>query len=344
MTSPHDARAGALMRTEIGEQPGRWMDLLREREPIDEAADAFTRARPTLLAVAARGSSDHAGLYGQYLAHSLLGVPTMLGTPATLTVYGASLRYGSAVFIALSQSGASPDLIESARAARAGGVPVISATNAPQSPLALAADVHVPLCAGEEFSVAATKTYTAELLALYLLLGRVRGTSWDQLDEAVSALSDAAGALIPELAGMTAPLVTALEHADRALVIGRGYSYATAKEGALKLTETSGIAASGWSAADATHGPLGQVVGGTPVLLLNSSAFGRESITALGEKAAASGAARHVVDVNASPRVADELLPLLEVLVLQHAALETALARGKNPDAPVGLTKVTRTL
>lgn len=352
----HIATPGAHMAAEIVEQPERWRELLRTgRGALEAAAQVIRDADPALIVFAARGSSDHAAMYAQYLTHNVLGIPALLATPSTVTAFGSELRYPAAVMLAVSQSGESPDLLETVRAAKHAGVPVVAFTNSEADSLAALSDVHVQLSAGPELSVAATKTYTAELLALHLVIRLAAGDEWSALEPRVRVAADVAASVIADTSPVSR-LAAALEGADRVLVVGRGYSMSTAKEGALKLMETNAIAASGWSAADATHGPLGQVVAGTPVILLTASPDGRESVEAFARAAAevggriisvgiaVDGATEHVSLAGFQREELDpSLLPLIEVIPLQQVALELALRRGMDPDQPAGLAKVTKT-
>ncbi|MET0716658.1 MAG: SIS domain-containing protein [Mycetocola sp.] len=352
---------GEHLRSEIAEQPARWRDLIAlQREALEKAADVIRDTAPELIVFAARGSSDHAAQYGQYLTHNLLRIPAMLATPATASTFGVTLRYPRSVMLAVSQSGESPDLLETVRSAQHAGVPVIAFTNNDASTLAGLSQVHVPLTAGPELSVAATKTYTAELLALYLVLSRAAGTEWTELERSVEALAAAGEDTILSSTTATSELAKTLRDEQRVLVVGRGYSMSSAKEGALKLMETNAIAASGWSVADATHGPLGQVIAGTPVIVLAASPGGLESVVTFSAAAADLGAHLIVIgqhqlgalatvpsriplpDLDARA-VPSELIPVIEILPLQQLALALALERGLNPDQPAGLNKVTRT-
>lgn len=349
---------GTLMAAEIAEQPDRWRDLVAtERGALEAAAQLVRDTDPQLIMFAARGSSDHAAMYGQYLAHNVLGIPALLSTPSTVTAFGTELRYPRSLMLAVSQSGESPDLLDTVRATVRQGVPVVTFTNSRTSTLATLGDIHVPLSAGPELSVAATKTYTAELLALHLVLKLAAGQDWDSLEQQVLIAADVAASVIADIATDMSGLAELLVDADRVLVVGRGYSMSSAKEGALKLMETNAIAASGWSAADATHGPLGQVVPGTPVILLTASPAGRESVETFGAAAYELGgrvitvgtpmsdAAHHVRLLGSEHTDLDPaLLPLIDVIPLQQLALDLARRRGKNPDQPIGLNKVTRTL
>jgi len=361
MTGLATVAPGAHLRAEIAEQPDRWRDLQAdEREAIDAAADLIRGTAPELIVFAARGSSDHAAQYGQYLVHNLLRIPAALATPATASAFGVTLTYPRSVMLAVSQSGESPDLLETVRSAQDAGVPVVAFTNNGASTLAGLSDVHVPLAAGPELSVAATKTYTAELLALYLVLSRSQGADWTDLRRTVDATATAGASTIAAMATTSSVLADVLRDEQRILVVGRGYSMSSAKEGALKLMETNAIAASGWSVADATHGPLGQVLAGTPVIVLAASPGGHESVATFSSAAAALGAKLIVIgdeDLDESTEVWSriplpelekfgvpaELFPMIEILPLQQLALELALRRGLNPDQPVGLNKVTRT-
>jgi glucosamine--fructose-6-phosphate aminotransferase (isomerizing) len=356
MTSHTQSSPGAHMRSEIAEQPARWLDLIRQEQPrLVQAAELIRTVDPQLLVFAARGSSDHAAMYGQYLAHNLLGIPALLSTPSTVTAFGTELRYPTSVMLAVSQSGESPDLLDTVRAAKRAGVQVLAFTNSGKSTLAGLGDVHVNLMAGPELSVAATKTYSAELLALYIVLSLAAGTSWKE----VTARTEIAASCADEVINETSSgerLANLVEDADRVLVIGRGYSMSTAKEGALKLMETNSIAASGWSAADATHGPLGQVIPGTPVIILTASPGGRESVHAFAEASEELGG--RIITIGSAeldtpnrielPNVGSgldpALIPLIEIIPLQQLALRLALRRGADPDRPAGLKKVTRTL
>jgi glucosamine--fructose-6-phosphate aminotransferase (isomerizing) len=344
------------MRREIAEQPDRWLDQVADRRAVDEAgrygAELRATGRLTGLVFAARGSSDHAAIYAQYLSQSLLGVPAAMATPSVATVYGRDVHDPNSCLVAVSQSGASPDLVATLESARSRGGPTIAFTNDPESPLARAADVHVPLAAGPERSVAATKTYTAELLALHLWLRAVAGHPSSQVDDEIHALAGHGREVIRRSAALAPGLADRLASADRAVLIGRAFGAATAREGALKLMETSSIAASGWSAADAKHGPLASVTPGTPVFCFIGEQAGRESVEALLPDLQARGADLHLVGTDPvepglagilPSGVADALLPVLSILPLQCLALELALRKGADPDRPVGLTKVTRT-
>jgi glucosamine--fructose-6-phosphate aminotransferase (isomerizing) len=266
------------MRAEIDEQPDRWRELVRAW-PVDAAAALVLAAEQVVLA--GRGTSDHAATYGQYLVQVVLGKPAYLATPSVTTVFGRETYRPTTAVIALSQSGQSPDLVATVMSARRCGAPTVAITNDPASPLARAADVHVPLLVGTENAVAATKSYTAELLALYLVVAASTGARPAEIEAEVGLLSLAAEEVLASGRPGVLDVAHQVRDVESAMVIGRGYGLATARESALKLTETCSLSASGWSAADAKHGPLAQVRPGTPVFCLLGAEAGRESVRAL---------------------------------------------------------------
>jgi glucosamine--fructose-6-phosphate aminotransferase (isomerizing) len=332
--------AVSVLESEIREQPEAVERLLaRVEDDLRPLGVAVERRPPSYVLVAARGTSDNAARYAQYLLGGRLGLPVALAAPSLTSVYAeeSHLRIRDALVIGISQSGRSPDVVEVLRVARAGGSPSIALTNDPESPLAAAADFVVPLCAGPERAVAATKTYTAELLALYLLL--VGG--------------DAAG--LPEAAARTLDHGEAAYAAaerfllvDRLVTTARGFSYPTAREGALKLMETSYLAAQAFSGADLLHGPLAMLGPDVPVIAVTTTGRGAAALTPVLERlAAAQVDVLRVGSPDGLPVVLDgvheSLAPVLEILPLQQLAWRLALDRGGDPDRPRGLSKVTET-
>jgi glucosamine--fructose-6-phosphate aminotransferase (isomerizing) len=332
------------MAAEVAEQPAVLAQILAARDAYATAAERIVAARPRFVLIAARGTSDHAGLYAKYLAEVRMQLPAGLVSPSALTVYGARPDMHDVLFLAVSQSGRSPDLVDSLSAARERGALTVAVTNAIDSPLAQAAEIAVDVRAGAERAVAATKSYTAELLALYLLLAGGRAA------EAAARLPEAAArtlALTPDerLAAVAAPL----QYAERIVVTARGYSYPTAREAALKLMETSYMSALAFSGADLLHGPLAMIDSLVPVIAVTAPGRGGDAMAPVLERLEALGA--HMLRVGvadglpiASEDVPEELLPVLEILPLQRLAWRVALDRGFDPDRPRGLSKVTQTL
>jgi glucosamine--fructose-6-phosphate aminotransferase (isomerizing) len=342
------------MAAEVAEQPTVLQRLLDDRRQISEAAARITVAAPRFVLIAARGTSDHAGLYAKYLAEVLMRLPAGLVSPSSLTVYGARPDMRDVLFIAVSQSGRSPDLIDSLRTARERGALTLAVTNATDSPLTAAAEISVDVRAGTERAVAATKSYTAELLALYLLI------AGDRAAEAAARLPEAAARTLALTDETRLEAVAGrLTFAQRLVLTARGYSYPTAREGALKLMETSYVSAMAFSGADLLHGPLAMIDSSVAVIAVASRGRGGAAMAPVLGRLAELGA--HVLQVGAgegtaaqgdrardglpirSSGVPEELLPVLEILPLQRLAWRLALERGVDPDRPRGLSKVTQT-
>jgi glucosamine--fructose-6-phosphate aminotransferase (isomerizing) len=248
------------------------------------------------------------------------------------------------LFIAVSQSGRSPDLVDSLTVARAHGATSVAVTNDLDSPLARAAELAVGIHAGAERAVAATKTYTAELLALHLLLG---GPGAVREAASIPEAADATLALMPE--ARVAVHAARLRDTQRIVVTARGYSYATAREAALKLMETSYLSAQAFSGADLLHGPLAMIDASVPVIAVSSPGHGGEAMRPVLERLAALDAQLLRVGADgdlpiAADGVPEHLFPILEILPLQRLAWRLALDRGTDPDRPRGLSKVTQTL
>jgi glucosamine--fructose-6-phosphate aminotransferase (isomerizing) len=339
------------MAADIAEQPQVYRRLIGERlEEIARVAGAIAERRPRHVVFAARGTSDHAALYGAYLTEIRLGVPAGLASPSAITLYGARPDLADTLVVGVSQSGGSPDLAEVLRVAGEQGALTLAITNAPDSPLAQTAALHVDVAAGHERAVAATKTYTAELLALFLLVESVRG-----LDADDRSLLER----LPDLAEETLATTEADQAAQRyrfagqVVTTGRGYAYPTAREAALKLMETSYVAALAFSGADLLHGPLAMADSDVPVLAVVGNGPGGASMHGVLERLAerradllviGAGAADLSVGRLPTPDVDERLAPMLDILPVQRLAMSLALARGEDPDAPRGLKKVTATL
>ncbi|GGM44824.1 glutamine-fructose-6-phosphate transaminase [Micromonospora sonchi] len=343
------------MAADIDEQPAGYERLLStdHAAPIARVAAAVAERRPRHVVFTARGTSDHAALYGTYLTEIRLGLPAGLASPSAITLFGARPDFSDALVVAVSQSGGSPDLTEVLRVARDAGALTLAVTNAPDSPLTQAAELSVDIAAGHERAVAATKTYTAELLALLLLVEGIRAG-----DGALPAEERHALAALPELAARTladptpAQLAPRYRFAAHLVTTGRGYAYPTAREAALKLMETSYLPALAFSGADLLHGPLAMTAPDVPVLAVVGGGPGGRSMVdvlpRLGERRAdvvvIGSAEVEAATRLAVPAVDERYAPLLDILPLQRLALALALARGEDPDAPRGLKKVTATM
>jgi glucosamine--fructose-6-phosphate aminotransferase (isomerizing) len=352
--SAGSASPGAHMAAEIDEQPEVWERILADAaSPEGQVASVAARIRsftPHTVLLVARGTSDHAALYAKYLIEITHGLPCGLVSPSTMTAYRARPDLHGVLMIGVSQSGGSPDLVQSLEVGGEQGALTVAVTNDVTSPLARAAEAHVDILAGRELSVAATKSYTAQQLSLYLLLDRMSGGD----GQAAQGLPEQGRSVLSQ-GEHVAELAQRYRFASRMVTTARGYSYPTAREAALKLMETCYVSAQAFSGADLLHGPLAMIDAQLPVFTVLARGVGGDAMSPvlprLQERGAdvfcvgtAEAVARASVGV-ALPEGTDERLsPLLEILPFQQLAHRLALARGGDPDTPRGLKKVTETL
>ncbi len=340
---------------EIVEQPEvlkNWLDTQLPR--VQEIAQAVSGRDVEYVLLAARGTSDHAGTYAQYVWGSLNGLPVALATPSLFTMYAVTPRLRRALVVGISQSGESPDVVSVVAEGRRQGAVTLAITNVVTSPLARQAEFTIDVHAGEEKAVAATKTYTAELLAIAALSAALSGKK-----EHLDALG-----LVPPVVQQALGLERGIEEiAERyralahCVVLGRGYNYATAQEWALKLKELAYVFADPYSTADFLHGPIAIVEQGFPVLAIAPRGAVLEDLVALlrrlreeyraellvisdDEQALALG--NSSVHVKAS--LPEWLTPLVMIVPAQLFCYHLTRAKGYDPQAPRGLRKVTRTL
>jgi glutamine---fructose-6-phosphate transaminase (isomerizing) len=314
-------------------------------------AELGTRLRaldPPLVATIARGSSDCCALYLKYLVEIVSGVPCASIGPSIATLYRAPMRLQGAVSVAISQSGRSPDIVEMQRAARRGGALAVALVNEVASPLAKEAEALLPLCAGPERSVAATKSMIAGLVA-----GASLVAAWRE----DRPLADAIAGLPDILRGQTAPppaaMLERLATARSAFVLGRGATLAIAAEAALKLKETCAFHAEAYSAAEVLHGPAELVNPGFPVIAFLPSDAAREGMLATLARLADAGATVIAIEAGGADdanrlAAAKVEATLLEPVVMIHRfyrlAEALALRLGRDPDRPRNLCKVTETV
>jgi glucosamine--fructose-6-phosphate aminotransferase (isomerizing) len=341
------------LQDEIHEQPQVLATLLdREAAPARRIA-AGLRARPIRYAiVAARGTSDNAARYGQYLLGAHNRLPVALATPSLFSIYGRPPDLAGALVVGISQSGQSPDIVAVLAEGRRQAVPTLAITNDPASPLAAQADYVLPLHAGEERAVAATKTYTAQLAAL-ALLSCALGDDSTRLD----ALRQVPRAVDQVLAGedAVARAVERYRYMETCVVLGRGYNYATAFEIALKLKELNYLIAESYSSADFMHGPIAIVGSGFPALVVAPGGQMFDTMRRFSLELKSRGAEllaisdRHdLLDQAVTPLplptgVPEWLSPLVAIVPGQLFALHLTLVKGNDPDQPQGLKKVTTT-
>jgi glucosamine--fructose-6-phosphate aminotransferase (isomerizing) len=334
------------MAADIAEQPAVYAHLLEPAnvKAISQVAAVIAERAPQHVVFTARGTSDHAALYGSYLAEIRLNLAAGLASPSAITVFGARPDLSHALVVGVSQSGGSPDLTEVLKVARKSGALTLAVTNNPESTLAQTAELSLDVAAGHERAVAATKTYTAELLTLLMLVEGIRAGGKVPVAKLKSLPALASEALSH---GGAAEHAARYRFAARLVTTGRGYAYATAREAALKLMETSYLPALAFSGADLLHGPLAMTDPDVPVLAIVGAGPGGRSMQAVLERLRDQRA--DVVTVGPEgtlrvPKVDERLSPLLDILPLQQLALALALARGEDPDAPRGLKKITATM
>lgn len=337
---------GAQMAREMAEQPVRLRNLIGR---FDAIARQLRGVAPTALAgisIVARGSSDHAAIYGRYLLEAATGKPVSLAAPSLHTLYGVDVDYSGQLVIAVSQSGATPEIVRTLQALQDGGGRGLAITNDPESALARTAHATVGLELGEERAVPATKTVTGELTTFAMIAGALGRAPFKR--EELGAVPDALQAVLdaPETVATAAE---ALLGSSEMLVVARGYLFAAALETALKIKETCALLADGYSAADLRHGPIATVRHDLPVVALCNSGPAFADMASLVDDLRARQARVLIVgngeraDVPLPGGLPESLVPIAAVVRGQQLAHELSLRLGYDPDSPEGLTKVTLT-
>jgi glucosamine--fructose-6-phosphate aminotransferase (isomerizing) len=338
------------MAAEIGEAP----EAVRRQQqvlagPLRELVDALKRRPPQVVVTCARGSSGHAATFAKHLVERRFGIPVAAAAPNIASVYRQSLRLDGQLFLAVSQSGRSDDLVEQARSARVSGALTAAVVNVTDSPLAQACQIVLPMAAGAETSVAATKTFVTSLTALLRL-----AAEWSDdaaLATAVERLPDRLAAA----AGLDwAPALPMLEQARSLIAIGRGPTLAIAREAALKLKETCNLHAEAFSGAEVLHGPVALVANRYPVLMFTVMDETAPGLAELADKLVSKGAAVYLAG---QAETREACAGRLETLAPDHPeadavcliqsfyklALNLALRLGVDVDHPRHLHKITRT-
>ena len=343
----------SLMLQEIAEQPAALeKTIAEERSKIERLGQSLRRRDVDLIVLVARGSSDNAALFGRYLLEITTGIPVSLSAPSVHTLYQAKLDLKHALVIGVSQSGEGEDINRVLENAREGGAFTIGITNEPESSMVRL--VHEPLLmhGGRERSVAATKTFTGQMMLLYMLAAALaqgnRKIDYQKIPEF------AARAL--EQKPAVAELVQRYVFMENCVVVGRGLAYANAYEFALKLMETCYVVAERFSSADFLHGPVamierhfpvilfappGVMLEGTKDLIRRLQELRADTLCLTGDLEAAAMCSRAIV----MPREIDEFLaPIPYIVPAQLFAAFLADAKGLDPDQPRSLSKITRTL
>jgi glucosamine--fructose-6-phosphate aminotransferase (isomerizing) len=341
------------LKEEIFEQPAvlqNWLDT--QLENAQRIAHAIRERDVEFVFLAARGTSDHAGVYAQYLWGSINRLPVAFAAPSLFTLYRNWPRLKNALVVGVSQSGQSPDVVSVIEEGRRQGAITLAITNAVQSPLARVAEFTLDVQAGAERAVAATKSYTAELLAVAALSASLTGEA-----DALAALRS-----IPEAVAQSLKLDAEAEHTanlhrnmTRCVVLGRGYNYASAQEWALKLKELAYVLADPYSAADFQHGPIAIVEPGFPMLAIAPSGAVLNDLLSLLRRLRQEHGAQLLVISDSDealalggaslrlPGVAEWLSPLISIVPAQLYCYYLARAKGYDTEAPRGLRKVTLT-
>lgn len=342
----------SFLENEILEQASVLRRLLGRG--VEEARELINplKGRFHYILIAARGSSDNAARYAQYLFQIVNHIPVALATPSVFSVYRQPPQLEGALVLGISQSGKSPDVISVLDAARTQKRPTIAITNIPGSPLEASADFTLVLDAGPELSVAATKTYTSSLAAIALISAALSGEK-RRLDE-LARLPDQAEAALALSLTLTARMER-FRFMQHGAVIGRGYNYSTAFEIALKIKELTGVTTVPYSSADFLHGPVASLHQGYPLLAVAPSGVMYRDTAALIRKARRLGAELVVISdreealgmaqlaLPLAPGTPEWLSPIPAVIPGQVLAWQMALGRGLDPDHPRGLSKITET-
>ena len=341
-----------MFLAEIREQPAALARLLERNEDFARVAALMHEREATTIRMVGHGSSDNAASYGVY-AFGLLPRWTAFRDSISLTVhYGTNLDMAGCTVLALSQSGRTPDVLTYLKRARRAGALTVAVTNEPDSYLAEAAEAVLPLEAGAENAVAATKTYLNQVAALALLAAHAAGKA-DKYAGGLRLVAEELQGLIPGLERRVVPIAASFAFTGRMFVIGRGPEFATAREIALKLLETTRIAAEPLTATDLAHGPIAALDPLFPVWAVASDDETLPAVLEAAERTRATGAAL-IASGNAAdrlvgaeyslpiPNLGSRLLsPLLSVVPGQLFAWALARAKGLDPDQPRGLSKVT---
>ncbi|WP_433853672.1 SIS domain-containing protein [Stenotrophomonas nitritireducens] len=315
----------------------------RNHDVVRALAADLRQNPPPFVVTCARGSSDHAATYAKYLFETRLGLVTASASPSVGSVYEAKQKLDNALYLVISQSGKSPDLLRNAEAAKAAGARVVALVNVEDSPLAQLADTVIPLGAGAERSVAATKSYLASLAAILQLCAY-----WRDDPTLIAALDALPAAMAQAWECDWTALTDGLVDAHNLFVVGRGPGLAAAQEAALKFKETCGLHAEGYSSAEVKHGPMALVGRDFPVLAFAQPDETGAGTRALADEFAARGARVWLAGEGGNLPVAAAphplCAPLLTVQSFYRAINALALRRGHNPDLPPHLNKVTETV
>jgi glutamine---fructose-6-phosphate transaminase (isomerizing) len=349
------AGASRVEQTLMFQEAAAASNAVRTQLNTDAAAIAaigreVRRLAPRTIITCARGSSDHAATYAKYLIETRARTLTASAAPSVSSVYGVSQDLRGCLFVAISQSGQSPDLLASVAAAKAAGATILALCNSPDSPLMAAADMAIDLRAGVESSVAATKSYLATLAALIRLVA-----AWKEDGELASAVESLPPLMERSWALDWSAACPLLESAAHLYVVGRGLGLGAAQEIALKFKETCGLHAEAFSSAELRHGPFALLGPGFPALLVAQRDATQAGVATLGSELARRGLPVLMAGAGAGTDLAGAVIlptvessaevgPILRVQSAYRLIAALSLRRGLDPDRPAHLRKVTETV
>ena len=338
---------GSVMAAEMAEQPDILRGLIGQRDELIARVRAILPSPPVRVVIVARGSSDHAGIYGRYVLEHAARTPVALAAPSLHTRYGVDTDYRGHLAIAASQSGRTPEIVSTLEHMRSRGATAVAITNDADSPLAQSADLALTLGAGSERAIPATKTFTAQVVVFALLAEAIGRVPWMPGDWATvvpaveAALSDPAPA---------ADVAAEIGDARAAVVLARGFLFSVALEAALKLKETTSLLAWAYSTADFRHGPIAVVDSDLPVIAFSAAGPCAPDVAEVTrEIRQRRGRVLMVADTPGvplpiSPGMSDALATVPAAVRAQQLALALARHRGLDADAPAGLSKITATV
>jgi len=340
---------GENMRSEIAQTPEVFQNLSNKISDYQSLINQLNLSRIQSVILVARGTSDNAALFLKYLIETKVGISCGLASPSVVTIYKSKLKLTNSLVIAVSQSGQSPDIIAYTNAAKAGGAVTLSMTNDPSSPLAKATDLHLYLEAGVEKAVAATKSYSAQLLLSYIFV-----SIWVNEKIDLSKLIKETKVQVDNISAV-GKVVDDFDHKHGVTVMGRGFAYANAHEAALKIQETLKVPVASFSSADYLHGPISSLTQNSRVILLSPGSSADESISATVKKTrditnniywigTGFKKGENEVLIGGSTGLDEAESVIADAVVLQQFAMLLAIKNGLNPDAPIGLLKVTQTI
>lgn len=338
-------KSGEYMSNEIAEIPAIYRGASSQREELLAAVSYIKAHKITNVQILARGSSDNAAHFLKFLIEFEFGLPVGFTSPSIVSIYGSELHLSKTLLVAISQSGKSPDLLIYLDAAKRAGAATIALTNSKTSPMALSAKINLDIGAGPELAVAASKSFAAQMLMAYSLV-----TTWAGREVNYDLVADSAESLIGiELADVA----KSINLKRQIVVLGRGSSYASAKELALKIQETCHVAVQSWSTSDYLHGPISALAEGTQVILLAPKSAPEKLLEDVLPKLYESSAEIYWLGAGVASRQGKHLggsqiqneicATIADVVLLERFAQAISTTNGFNPDAPLGLSKVTLT-